>query len=110
MDSLTDQQRKAYALIHNQLTNNTEFDLELLHSRLEEITDIDMQFFGFDPNLDQKLDDFFESGVQAKPQSEEEQQPDFDSELLQVSVFVPPEEVEHFKELMENNNFDYEEQ
>ena len=109
LDSLTDEQRKAYALVHNQLTNNTDFDLELLHARLEEITDIDMSFFGFDPGLDEKLDDFFEQGVMAKPK-EEEQQPDFDSELIQVTVTVPNDEIDHFKEIMQAYNFDYEAQ
>ena len=111
LDSLTDQQRKAYALIHNQLTNNTEFDLELLHSKLEQITDIDMQFFGFDAGLEEKLDDFFQEGVQAKSkENQEEQDQDFESELMQVTVFVPPELADYFKELMQNYNFDYEEQ
>lgn len=48
LDTLTEEQRKAYTLIHNQLTMNTDFDLEILSKELESITDIDMSEFDFD--------------------------------------------------------------
>lgn len=48
LDSLTDEQRKAYALVHNKLTMNTDFELELLNDELNEIFDIDMSSFGFE--------------------------------------------------------------
>lgn len=47
LDNLTDEQRKAYALVHNKLTMNSGFDLDLLEIELEDITDINMQDFGF---------------------------------------------------------------
>lgn len=47
LDALTDEQRRAYTLIHNQLTINSGFDLEILSSELENITDIDMSDFDF---------------------------------------------------------------
>lgn len=51
LDNLTDEQRKAYALAHNQLTMNTGWDDELLLPELDELGDIfDMSDFGF--NLD----------------------------------------------------------
>ena len=46
LDSMTDEQRRAYTLVHNQLTMNSGFDLEILHSELESLT-IDMTDFGF---------------------------------------------------------------
>ena len=53
LDELTDEQRKAYTLIHNQLTLNSDFDLEILSKELESITDIDMSEFDFDIDLDE---------------------------------------------------------
>ena len=52
LDSLTDEQRRAYMNIHNQLTMNTGFDLDLLTKELGKIENIDMNKFSFN------LDDF----------------------------------------------------
>lgn len=57
LDNLTDQQRKAYALVHNQLTMSTGFDKDLLKVELEDI-DIDMSEFGL------YLDDLIEEDEQ----------------------------------------------
>ena len=61
LDDLTDDQRKAYTLIHNQTTMNTGFDLDILNEELANI-DLDMSFFGFEeieePEIDIKDDDF----------------------------------------------------
>ena len=48
LDDLTDEQRKAYGLVHNQLTMNTGLDLEALSAELDGISSIDMQAFDFD--------------------------------------------------------------
>lgn len=47
LDDLSDEERKAYTLVHNKLTMNTDFDEELLNIELEDILDIDMSEFGF---------------------------------------------------------------
>lgn len=47
LDGLTDDQRKAYTLIHNKLTMNTDFDVDILNEELAEIN-IDMSDYGFD--------------------------------------------------------------
>ena len=47
LDDLSDEERKAYALVHNQLTMNSGFDKMLLAFELKDITDIDMSIFGF---------------------------------------------------------------
>lgn len=47
LDGLTDEQRRAYALVHNKLTMNTGFSYELLEMELETI-DMDMKVFGFE--------------------------------------------------------------
>lgn len=48
LDHLTDEQRKAYALVHNKLTMNSDFDVDTLAAELDGIFDIDMSEFGFD--------------------------------------------------------------
>lgn len=48
LDGLTDEQRRAYMNVHNQLTMNTGFDLDLLNEELGKIENIDMSMFGFD--------------------------------------------------------------
>lgn len=60
LDDLTDQQRKAYALVHNKLTMNTGFDLDVLEDELQTI-ETDMEVYGFtDENfIDDLLEDEF---------------------------------------------------
>ena len=48
LDRLSDEQRRAYTLAHNQLTMNSDFDLEALAVELSSIQEIDMSDFGFD--------------------------------------------------------------
>lgn len=48
IDELTDDQRKAYMLVHNKLTMDTDFDVDLLNQELESIEDIDMSKYGLD--------------------------------------------------------------
>ena len=58
LDDLTDEQRKAYTLIHNKLTMNSGFDIDILKDELADIETIDMDVFGFnDEALDGKSDD-----------------------------------------------------
>ena len=55
LDHLTDEQRRAYALAHNKLTMNTDFDDALLLPELEALEDIyDMSDFGFDLGEDEE--------------------------------------------------------
>lgn len=52
LDGLTDEQKRAYTLIHNQLTMNSGFDLEQLQIELDSIIEIDMGKFDFEiPDL-----------------------------------------------------------
>ena len=53
LDGLTEAQRRAYTLIHNQLTLNSDFDLDTLNGELEDLQslddfDLDFADFGFD--------------------------------------------------------------
>lgn len=47
LDNISDEQRKAYMLVHNKLTINTDFDIDTLILELKDIVDIDMTDFGF---------------------------------------------------------------
>ena len=47
LDGLSDEQRRAYTLVHNKLTLNSDFNLDKLELELAGITDIDMGEFGF---------------------------------------------------------------
>lgn len=48
LTNLTEEQKAAYMLIHNKVTMNTGFDIELLEEELSKISNIDMQDFNFD--------------------------------------------------------------
>lgn len=45
LEGLTDEQKRAYILVHNQLTMNTGFDPELLRREIEAITSVDLAAF-----------------------------------------------------------------
>ena len=49
LDHLTDEQRRAYALAHNKTAELSSWNIDLMASELQEINDIDMSVFGFDP-------------------------------------------------------------
>lgn len=68
LDDLTEDQRKAYTLAHNKLTMNTDFDLEMLKTELQDI-DLDMGEFGFD---DIELDDIT---LETEPEEDEIPEP-----------------------------------
>ena len=51
LDDLTDEQRRAYTLVHNQLTMNSGFDLDTLKVELDNIGEIDMSEFGLSLNI-----------------------------------------------------------
>lgn len=48
LDHLTDEQRREYTHIHNQLTMNTDFDFDVLEGEIEAFPDFDWESFGFD--------------------------------------------------------------
>lgn len=52
IEGLTEDQKRAYILVHNQLTMNTGFDIEILNKELERIKGIDMTQFDFEINID----------------------------------------------------------
>ena len=52
LDQLTDEQRRAYMLVHNKLTMNTDFDGFSLEQELRELSEMDMSFYGFEMSSD----------------------------------------------------------
>ena len=57
LDGLTDEQRRAYGLVHNQLTMNSGFDLDTLKVELDNIGEIDLSDMGFDLTIHDEYTD-----------------------------------------------------
>lgn len=72
LDNLTDEERRAYALVHNKLTMNTGFDLGLIEEELAKVSDIDMDYYGFKAAADiaEDLENFFVQDEQAENRAE----------------------------------------
>lgn len=67
LNGLSDEQRRAYTHIHNQLTRNSQFDVELLEAEIEAL-DFDWESLGFDaPVIEPDFGDFFEETAEEKP-------------------------------------------
>ena len=76
LDGMTDEQKRAYIHVHNQLTLNTGFDLGILEAELKSIENIDMGVFGFDMDFDidtdvdfEATDDDFEAEIPEEPKA-----------------------------------------
>ena len=48
LEHMTEEQKKAYRLVHNKLTMNSDFNIEMLEAELSDLQKQDMQEFGFD--------------------------------------------------------------
>ena len=57
LTNLTEEQKKAYILVHNKLNMETGFDDDILAKELDSITDFNMEDFGF--NIDLSIDNLF---------------------------------------------------
>lgn len=76
LDGLTDEQRRAYTLVHNKTTMNSDFNMETLEAELNKIDDIDMDALGFDDmnfsieeDTPQAQDDGFDEEPPEEPMS-----------------------------------------
>lgn len=61
LNHMSEEQKKAYILVHNKLTMNSDFDYELLDSEMSEILSIDMKDYGF--NMFEPITDIDESDL-----------------------------------------------
>ena len=88
---LSEEQKNAYRIVHNQLTNNTGFDDDILQNEISKITDIDMSRFSF-------LDDesFFDPEKEYKP-----------AEKGEIVVAVAEEYAEDLRQWLDLNLIDY---
>ena len=75
LDQLTDEERKAYALVHNQTAMTTGFIPDKLDLNLASIGEIDLSLFGFDK--DNTLNDWFASGDTGEAEEGEEEYQEF---------------------------------
>lgn len=66
LNALTDEQRRAYTHVHNQLTRNSEFDEGLLLAEIEAL-DFDWEALGFDVTEDKDPEQVVEDEVPAIP-------------------------------------------
>lgn len=98
LDHLTDEERKAYTLAHNKLTMNTDFDFDLLDVELEEITNIDMESFGF------IQENFIEDLMQDSMYETRGNQTS--GEFFEYSLSFPIEFKEKFETYCKTNNVD----
>lgn len=58
LSHLSEEQKKAYILVHNKLNINTGFNVDLLNAELEDIFTVDMNEYGFElPGIDFDLSD-----------------------------------------------------
>ena len=74
LDNLTDEQRKAYGIVHNKLTDNSEFDFSKLEEELASLNNIDMSKFGMEmniPDIKEVIEDDFnvEENIPEEPKS-----------------------------------------
>lgn len=60
LDELSEEQRRAYMLVHNQLTMNSGFDEEILEYELNDLVDVELGVYGFD--LDFIVEDNIDAG------------------------------------------------
>lgn len=73
LSHLSEDQKKAYILVHNKLNMDTGFDTEMLRDELDGIFNVDMADFGFDlPKEDLDFD--------FKPEESEEEEKEFHRE------------------------------
>lgn len=52
LDHLSDEQRRAYAHVHNQTTLNSGFDMDVLQAEIDSLPDFDWDAFGFELGSD----------------------------------------------------------
>ena len=103
LDSLTDEQRRAYALVHNKLVTNTGFDISKLLEELDKIEEVDMEKYGFAEfqAIEQDLDEFFDG-----PDERPEETPKTN---IQFTI-TPKDKLQDLIDFLMENEIDYDEQ
>jgi len=101
LDHLSDNQRRAYTHIHNQLTMNTGFDAEILRNELGRLGDFDMDVYGFDLGIDVSSDEWTPQD-EGYEDEDEYGENDFDKEDTFHCLFVyhTDEEAQRLMEIL----------
>ena len=89
LEGLTDEQKRAYILIHNQLTMTTGFDPEILRREIEAIQSIDLSTFDL------------EIPVELDPEEPEESHPTAGPELVSFVLTLSEEQYQELQEAVE---------
>ena len=84
LDDLTDEHRRAYMLVHNQLTLNTGYDFVLLQEELDTILSVDMTEFGFALEQIDDIDDIGDLLADKEEDEEEVESEDDEDEVIVV--------------------------
>ena len=108
LEGLDEEHKKAYMLVHNKLTMNSDFDIELLSYELEDIS-IDMSDYGFDMDdidIDELGTDFElpsgdKNSLTAISFSFSQEQADYINE--KIKEFKDTEQFKNFKYEQNNN-------
>lgn len=101
LDDLTDEQRRAYALVHNQLTMNSPFDLDTLKIELDNIGEIDMSEFGF--NLDDIGEELPINDDDIDEKTVKEHRLTIDHQIIPLTDDEYNDLMEEFRKYVENN-------
>ena len=105
LDHLTDEERKAYALIHNQSTMNTGWDFELLNIELDDLADFDFDMgeFGFYAADENYLDGFFddEQDEAQETQDKQEEEPEETEETEEYKVLLTFDDEQQLQEFVD---------
>ena len=84
LDELTDDQRKAYMLVHNKLTMDTDFNMDILQMELSELESMNMEDFGFTIEIEDP-DDWDED---PEEDEDDETEPDLPKEYTESEFGV----------------------
>ena len=96
LDHLSDEQRRAYGIVHNKLTMNTGWDFAKLDEEVESLANIDMGAFGFDsmPEFD-AIEDLMQNDFADSTPKE-------DAETFNVTFMFPIEAREAVTEYLKS--------
>ena len=100
LSHLTEEQKKAYILVHNKLTMNTDFDYNLLNLELKDIQNIKMDDFGFDVEINM---DKPEINISDEPKGNERERT---NQAYNLELFNPEAcDGKYQMPIIENNNY-----
>lgn len=99
LDQLTDEQRRAYMLVHNKLTMNTGFDFSALTMELRSLDEFDMSDFGFGDFELYTDDDNIQPEEYSNDEIEQYGNGETKSTVVMI-VCVDDEEVEYIKQIL----------